>query len=84
VELPDGVTNSRNLQASIRVQVKVAGDDTEEIRNICTLLNRLTERGPLIGITTAMWSDLPVIHWTFAEIAEVTQSHAAGSEKSIE
>jgi len=42
-----------------------------------TLINRLTGRGPLIGITKAIWSDVPLTHWAFAEIAEATQSHTA-------
>lgn len=53
-----------------------------------TLINRLTGRGPLTGITKAIWSDVPLTHWAFGEIAEATQSHKAmkladGTERNI-
>ncbi|USG65059.1 chitobiase/beta-hexosaminidase C-terminal domain-containing protein [Brevibacillus ruminantium] len=41
------------------------------------LFNRVTGRGPLVGITKAIWSDVSMTHWAFAEIAEATISHAA-------
>ncbi|MGE5701090.1 MAG: S-layer homology domain-containing protein, partial [Clostridia bacterium] len=53
-----------------------------------TLFNRLSGRGPLTGLTNTIWSDVPLTHWAFAEIAEATQSHAAlklvdGTEKTM-
>ncbi|MGO0062614.1 S-layer homology domain-containing protein [Brevibacillus fluminis] len=42
-----------------------------------TLFNRFMGRGPLTGITQAIWSDVPVSHWAFTEIAEATMTHVA-------
>ncbi|MGC5328486.1 S-layer homology domain-containing protein, partial [Brevibacillus sp. SYSU BS000544] len=42
-----------------------------------TLFNRLTNRGPISGVTVEIWTDVPRSHWAFAEIAEATMPHTA-------
>ncbi|TGV29935.1 S-layer homology domain-containing protein [Mesorhizobium sp. M00.F.Ca.ET.186.01.1.1] len=42
-----------------------------------SLFNRVTGRGPLTGITQAIWKDVVPSHWAFAEIAEATLPHTA-------
>ncbi|MED2258165.1 S-layer homology domain-containing protein [Brevibacillus parabrevis] len=42
-----------------------------------SLFNRVTGRGPLTGITQAIWRDVAPSHWAFAEIAEATLPHTA-------
>lgn len=41
------------------------------------VLNRLFKRGPLTGITTPTFKDVPATHWAFDEIEEAAREHAS-------
>ncbi|WP_019915093.1 S-layer homology domain-containing protein [Paenibacillus sp. HW567] len=40
-----------------------------------TVINRLFARGPLNGVTSPTWSDVPASHWAFADIEEASKDH---------
>lgn len=53
---------------------------------LVTMMNRLLERGPLTGLTSPTWKDVPATHWAFADIEEASLAHKYeilpnGSEK---
>ncbi|MEW4371317.1 Ig-like domain-containing protein [Paenibacillus kandeliae] len=55
---------------------------------LVTMMNRLLKRGPLTGVTTSTWSDVPATHWAFGDIEEASLSHSYeiqsdGTEKWI-
>jgi|GEM_PF-1646381 len=39
------------------------------------VINRVLERGPLHGLRSPSWPDVPVDHWAFHEIEEASQDH---------
>ncbi|WP_342480937.1 cadherin-like beta sandwich domain-containing protein [Paenibacillus sp. FSL L8-0340] len=39
------------------------------------VVNRLFGRGPLYGVTTPSWPDVPTTHWAYAEIEEASNNH---------
>ncbi len=39
------------------------------------IVNRLFERGPLYGVSTPSWPDVPSAHWSYMEVEEASQSH---------
>lgn len=39
------------------------------------IINRVLNRGPLTGVTTPAWSDVPAGHWAYADIEEASISH---------
>ncbi|WP_176010622.1 S-layer homology domain-containing protein [Paenalkalicoccus suaedae] len=41
-----------------------------------TMLNRTFERGPLYGVTTPSWPDVPATHWAFEEVEEASRDHS--------
>jgi hypothetical protein len=41
------------------------------------MLNRLLNRGPLIGLEQSSWKDVSVSHWAFGEIEEASRTHTA-------
>ncbi|WNS46720.1 X2-like carbohydrate binding domain-containing protein [Paenibacillus sp. MMS20-IR301] len=42
---------------------------------VVTVINRLTGRGPLHGITASPWRDVPLTHWAYADIMEASVDH---------
>lgn len=50
-------------------------DEVVTRAELVTMMNRLLERGPLNGVTTPTWKDVPVTHWAFADIEEASLSH---------
>ncbi|MGZ7445000.1 hypothetical protein [Paenibacillus sp. TH7-28] len=40
------------------------------------MLNRMFERGPLHGVTTSSFPDVPVAHWTFKDVEEAATAHS--------
>lgn len=40
-----------------------------------SILNRLQKRGPLTGVTTPTWTDVPMTHWAFGQIEEASTDH---------
>ncbi|WP_322907877.1 Ig-like domain-containing protein [Paenibacillus sp. SGZ-1009] len=42
---------------------------------LVTMMNRLLKRGPLTGITTSKWQDVPVTYWAFGDIEEASLTH---------
>ncbi|WP_322907883.1 Ig-like domain-containing protein, partial [Paenibacillus sp. SGZ-1009] len=42
---------------------------------LVTMMNRLLKRGPLTGVTTATWKDVPATHWAFGDIEEASLTH---------
>jgi hypothetical protein len=55
---------------------------------LVTMMNRLLKRGPLTGVTTPTWKDVPAGHWAFGDVEEASLSHSYqvlsdGSEKWI-
>ncbi len=55
---------------------------------LVTMMNRLLKRGPLTGVTTATWNDVPATHWAFGDIEEASLAHSYevqsnGTEKYI-
>ncbi len=43
---------------------------------LVTMMNRLLKRGPLTGVTTSAWKDVPATHWAFGDIEEASLTHA--------
>ncbi|MNT68101.1 Cellulosome-anchoring protein precursor [compost metagenome] len=41
-----------------------------------TIFNRVLNRGPLYGIQTSAWSDVPNSYWAFQDIVEATTGHS--------
>jgi hypothetical protein len=39
------------------------------------VLNRLFQRGPLLDVKVAQWTDVPTDHWAFQEVEEATRDH---------
>ncbi|WP_256718280.1 cadherin-like beta sandwich domain-containing protein [Paenibacillus borealis] len=39
------------------------------------VVNRLFGRGPLYGVTTPSWPDVPTTHWAYTEIEEASNNH---------
>ncbi|MGN7762008.1 S-layer homology domain-containing protein [Paenibacillus sp. 22594] len=40
-----------------------------------TVMNRLFDRGPLNGVSSPDWADVPASHWAFADIEEASKDH---------
>ncbi|WP_158299396.1 S-layer homology domain-containing protein [Paenibacillus antri] len=54
-----------------------------------TAINRLFERGPLFGVVTPTWADVPTSHWAFRDIEEASGNHSftlrpEGGEQKVE
>lgn len=41
-----------------------------------TILNRVFNRGPLMGVTVPTWSDVAEAHWAFGDIEEASMNHS--------
>jgi tetratricopeptide (TPR) repeat protein len=39
------------------------------------VINRMFERGPLLGLSTSTWADVSTSHWAFTNIEEASQDH---------
>lgn len=46
------------------------------------ILNRILDRGPLTGVTTPAWKDVPTNFWAFGAIEEASRSHDAARDSN--
>ncbi|MCM3628984.1 S-layer homology domain-containing protein [Paenibacillus glycanilyticus] len=46
------------------------------------IINRILDRGPLTGVTTASWKDVPISFWAFGAIEEASRSHDAARDSN--
>ncbi|WP_336774507.1 S-layer homology domain-containing protein [Paenibacillus sp. MMO-58] len=46
------------------------------------IVNRILGRGPLTGVTTPTWKDVPASFWAFGAIEEASRSHDAARDSS--
>ncbi|WP_189011166.1 S-layer homology domain-containing protein [Paenibacillus marchantiophytorum] len=53
-----------------------------------TIIDRLLQRGPLSGVSSPTWSDVPASHWAFGYVEEASTEHryerlTEGGEKKV-
>ncbi|WP_010498739.1 S-layer homology domain-containing protein [Paenibacillus elgii] len=51
---------------------------------VVTIFNRLQNRGPLTGVDTPSWSDVPSSHWAYGDVEEASTNHGYRIENKTE